>query len=92
VKKWSLGALGLLALVVAHAGAQVDTGTTSFEVNGIRVILRRNTANDVIAANVYLLGGSQQLTPATQGIESLLLRASERGTKRYPGDRVRQAL
>jgi zinc protease len=86
--------IALLSLASANAPAhgQVDTTTTSFEVNGVKVILRRNAANDVIAANVYLLGGTQQLTPATQGIESLLLRASERGTKRYPGDKVRQAL
>jgi hypothetical protein len=30
----------------------------SFDVNGLRVILRRNTANDVVAANMYLLGGT----------------------------------
>ena len=48
----------------------VDTSTTVFDVNGLKVILRRNTANDVVAANVYLLGGTQQLTPATQGIEA----------------------
>jgi len=74
------------------ARAQTDTATTSFDINGVKVILRRNTANDVIAANVYLLGGTQQLSPATQGIEAMVLRASERGTKRYPGEKVRQAL
>jgi zinc protease len=62
-----------------------DTATSEFYVNGLHVILRRNTANDVVAANVYLLGGTQQLTPATQGIEAFLLAASERGTARYPG-------
>jgi zinc protease len=70
--------------------AQTDTATSSFEINGLRVILRRNLANDVVAANVYLLGGTQQLSPATQGLETLLLEASERGTKRYPGPLVRQ--
>ncbi len=59
--------------------------TTSFEVNGLRVILRRNSANEVVAANLYLLGGARQLTPATAGIEALLLAASERGTRRFPG-------
>jgi zinc protease len=54
------------------------------------VILRRNTANDVVAANMYLLGGAQQLTPATQGIEGFLLQASERGTKRFPGAATRE--
>lgn len=74
-------------------GIGVDTATSEFTVDGLRVILRRNTANDVVAANVYLLGGSQQLTPDTQGIELLLLAASERGTKRYPKaqERLRMA-
>jgi zinc protease len=79
-----------LAAVPNQARAQVDTGTTSFDVNGLKVILRRNTANDVVAANVYLLGGSQQLTPATQGIEAFLLTASELGTKKFPHDAVRR--
>jgi zinc protease len=89
-----LGAFVALTLLApaALARAQTDTGTTSFDVNGVKVILRRNTANDVITANVYLLGGTQQLSPASQGIEVMLLRASERGTKRYPGEKVRQAL
>ena len=74
---------------LSRSSGQADTGTSSFEVNGLRVILRRNTANDVVAANVYLLGGVQQLTPATQGIESFLLASSERGTKRFPGETAR---
>jgi zinc protease len=66
--------------------------TTRFVVDGIPVILRRNTSNDVVAANLYLLGGTRQLTPQTAGIEALLLLASERGTKKYPGATVRQKL
>jgi zinc protease len=81
--------IAALVLLPALAGAQADTGTTSFDVNGLKVILRRNTSNEVVTANVYLLGGTQQLTPATQGIETLLLRASERGTTKYPGDKAR---
>jgi zinc protease len=67
-----------------------DTSTTLFDVNGLRVILRRNTANDVVAANLYLLGGTRQSSPATQGIETFLLVASERGTAKYPRELVRQ--
>jgi zinc protease len=83
-------AIAALAAAPALAGAQRDS-TSAFEINGLRVILRRNTANDVVAANVYLLGGTQQLTPATQGLEALLLASSERGTRRYPKEAVRQA-
>jgi len=68
-----------------------DTAVTSkFDVDGVTVILRHNPANEVIAANLYLLGGARQITPANAGIEALILLASERGTKRFPGARARQ--
>ena len=69
-----------------------SAATTRFEVDGIPVILRRNTSNDVVVANLYLLGGTRQLTPQTAGIEAMLLVASERGTRKYPGAAVRQKL
>ncbi|MEO6527140.1 MAG: pitrilysin family protein [Gemmatimonadaceae bacterium] len=71
--------------------AAPDTAvTTKFDVAGVQVILRHNTANEVIAANLYLLGGARQMTAANAGIEGLLLLASERGTTRFPGASVRQ--
>lgn len=72
------------------AVAPDSTSTLKFEVNGLPIILRRNTANEVVVANLYLLGGTRQLTPQTAGIEALLLAVSERGTKRFPGASVRQ--
>jgi len=66
-----------------------DTLTSKFDVAGIPVILRRVSANNVVAANLYLLGGTRQLTERTQGIETLLLEASERGTAKYPRDVLR---
>ena len=71
--------------------APPDTAiTTKFDVDGVTVILRRNTASEVVAANLYLLGGARQITPANAGIEAFLLLASERGTRRFPGAAVRQ--
>jgi zinc protease len=78
------------ALGTTASIAPADTSTKTFDVNGLRVILRRNTANDVVAANLYLLGGTRQVSPATQGIEAFLLAASERGTAKYPRELVRQ--
>ncbi len=91
-RPWILLAALAAGIAAAPVRAQTDTSTSTFDVNGLKVILRRNVANDVIAANVYLLGGTQQLTPATQGIEVMLLRASESGTKRYPAEKARQAV
>lgn len=66
--------------------------TTSFEVSGVRVILRQNAANNVVAANLYLLGGSRQISTANAGIEPVLLDVSERGTARYPKNALRRAM
>lgn len=71
------------ATLPVPATSVADSVTSSFEVNGIRVVHRRVTSNNVVAANLYLLGGTRQLTPATAGIEVVLLDASDRGTRRY---------
>ena len=73
----------------ASANLTADTSTSVFDVGGVHVILRRNTANDVVAANLYLLGGNQQSTPQTAGTEPFLLWVSERGTKHYSRDAIR---
>jgi zinc protease len=70
----------------------LSTLTTSFDVGGVHVILRRNDANNVVAANLYLLGGVRQVTPANAGIEPILLEVSERGTQRYPKNVLRRAM
>lgn len=89
----SVRAQASAALLLGSPSALVaaDTSTSEFDADGIHVILRHNNASDVIAANLYLLGGVQQLTPATQGIEAFLLAVSERGTKNYPKDALRIA-
>jgi zinc protease len=69
----------------------LDSVTVSYNVGGLAVIQRPNYANDVVAVQLYLLGGRRQLTPATQGIEPLLLGVSKYGTSKYPGDSTRKA-
>jgi zinc protease len=92
----TFGSIASLAVVhsasaQAHAAvsATADTSTSVFDVGGVHVILRRNAANDVVAANLYLLGGNQQSTPQTAGTEPFLLWVSERGTKHYSRDAIR---
>jgi zinc protease len=66
--------------------------TTSFDVGGVHVILRKNDANNVVAANLYLLGGARQVSEGNAGIEPILLDVSERGTQRYPKATLRRAM
>jgi zinc protease len=77
----------LLSIALAMASL-----TTSFDVSGVHVILRQNNANNVVAANLYLLGGARQVTGSNAGIEPILLDVSERGTQRYPKNSLRRAM
>lgn len=98
--------LGVLAAVVAwHVGGPVspearvgaalagpvDTLTTTYTVDGVRVIHRKANVGTVVA-NVYLLGGVRSAPASQSGIENFLLQVSERGTLRYPRDVLRRAL
>jgi zinc protease len=74
-----------VALILAQA-------TTSFDVSGVHVILRQNNANNVVAANLYLLGGARQVTNSNAGIEPILLDVSERGTLHYPKNSLRRGM
>ena len=77
----------LLSIVLA-----LTTLTNSFEVDGVKVILRQSNANNVVAANLYFLGGARQMTAANAGVESLLLEVSDRGTKKYPKATLRRKM
>jgi zinc protease len=79
-----------LALLASSLGAQSDTATVTYVVNGVRVIQRRTTAS-IVVANLYLLGGVRQTTARTAGIENFLLEVSDRGTEKYPRDLLRRA-
>ncbi len=85
-------ALLLLWPYVPRGPISRESDTTRFVVDGIPVILRRVVSNDVVSANVYLLGGVRQVTDETEGIEPFLLDVSERGTRHYPRTVLRRTM
>lgn len=90
----AVASLALPAESVAHAAASrsADTATAKFTVANLDVIHRRLTTSEIVVAQLYLLGGSRQLTFDNAGIEAVMLGASEYGTRRYPGRRASIAL
>ncbi|MGA9363398.1 MAG: pitrilysin family protein [Bacteroidota bacterium] len=66
--------------------------TEEFTVNGLKVILKRNPGNEVVAASLYIRGGVFNLTPATAGIEPLLFDVAVKGTQKYPKEVINAEL
>lgn len=90
-RMFAVALVGLVSVAAARPAAPPEDNTVAFDVEGIRVILRK-TDNDIVASNLYLLGGARQLTPQNAGIELVLLEASERGTRNYPKEALRRKM
>jgi zinc protease len=82
--------LSAAALPSRSSGNQQSA--VAYDVDGIRVIQRVDTTSEIAVANLYLLGGTRQVTAATAGIEPFLLEASGRGTRTYPRERLRRQM
>ncbi|MGQ0640262.1 MAG: M16 family metallopeptidase [Gemmatimonadaceae bacterium] len=64
----------------------------AYDVDGIRVIQRVDSTGEIAVANLYLLGGTRQVSATTAGIEPFLLETSGRGTRLYPRERLRRQM
>lgn len=69
-------------LFINFTFAQKDV--TEMKVNGVQVLLKK-ADNDVVAINLFIKGGTTNLTPETAGIENLTVQAVVTGgTKKFP--------
>jgi zinc protease len=74
-----------LSLVVGATPVEAQQAEpVSYDVNGLHVIQAPAYNAQIVSVNLYFLGGTQQLTPSTAGIERLALNAAAGGTRRYP--------
>jgi hypothetical protein len=61
-----------------------DASVFELDVDGLRVLLRRNRASEVVALRFYVRGGAAHLDATSAGAEMMYARAARRGTQRYP--------
>lgn len=64
---------------------------SEFDVNGLKVIVKRRQNSATVAGGLFVRGGSRNLTPQTAGIENLTLEVSTQGSKKYPREALRRA-
>lgn len=63
-----------------------------FIVNGLKVIVKPNRANEIVDVQLYLLGGSLNISEQTQGIEPLIFESALKGSKNYPKEKLNTIL
>lgn len=69
--------------------AQQATLVTEFEVNGLKVLVKRRAGSLTVAAGLFLRGGSRNISPENAGIESLMLSSATEASASFPRDRMR---
>ena len=74
--------------VVAKQAALVS----EFEVNGLKVLLKRREGSLTVAAGLFIRGGSTNISAQNAGIETLMLSASTEATTNFPRAKMRTEL
>ena len=65
---------------------------SEFEVNGLKVLVKRRPNSQTISAGLFLRGGAQNLTAQNAGIESLMLNVASEGSQKFPREILRREL
>jgi len=65
---------------------------TEFDVNGLKVLIKRRPNSQTVAAGLFIRGGARNLTPETAGIESFALNAATEGSVKFPRAVLRREL
>jgi zinc protease len=72
--------------------ANMASLVTEYNINGLKVLIKRRSGSLTVAAGLFLRGGSRNITPENAGIESLMLEAATESSVKYPRDRMRREL
>ncbi|HEY8224763.1 MAG TPA: pitrilysin family protein [Pyrinomonadaceae bacterium] len=63
---------------------------SEFEVNGLKVLLKRRTGSQTVVAGLFLRGGSRNITEKTAGVEALMLDVATEASANYPREKFRR--
>jgi zinc protease len=65
---------------------------TEFDVNGLKVIVKRRPSSATVAAGLFIRGGARNITDKTAGIENVMLSVATEGSKKFPRQVLRREL
>ena len=83
---------GAPAMAAAPEVADALRLVTEFNVNGLKVLVKRREGSQTVAAALFLRGGVRNVTGANAGIETLMLDMATEGTTSFPRERLRREL
>ncbi|MBC8032014.1 MAG: insulinase family protein [Pyrinomonadaceae bacterium] len=98
----------VLTLLPVAGGAQQSTSTratpsartaaeavrlvTEFEVNGLKVLVKRREGSQTVVAGLFMRGGASNVSAENAGVEALMLDVATEATSSFPRERMRREL
>ncbi len=65
---------------------------TEFDVNGLKVLVKRRVSSPTVAAGLFVRGGARNINAQNAGIESFMLEVASAGSKNFPRETLRREL
>jgi predicted Zn-dependent peptidase len=72
--------------------AELQKQVTEFDVNGLKVLVKRRPASETVVAGLFIKGGSRNVTAQNAGIESLMLDVETEASQKYSLETMRREL
>src|SRR5437762_3750791 len=65
---------------------------SEFDVNGLKVLVKRREGSQTVAVQFYIRGGAENVTATNAGVEAFMLNVASEASANYPRDRMRKEL
>ena len=96
IMKFIVSVLILLSFVFANyaqtAAVSPEKSITEFDINGLKVIVKRRPSSPTVSAGLFTRGGVKNQTANNAGIESLTLSTAAESSKKFPRNVLRKEL
>ncbi len=76
----------------ATALADAAKLVTEFEVNGLKVLVKRRAGSQTVVTDLFLRGGAANINEKNAGVESLMLDLASEASANFPRERMRDEL
>src|SRR6266446_1217902 len=63
---------------------------TEFEVNGLKVLVKRREGSQTVAAGLFIRGGVENVSASNAGVEAFMLNVASEASANFPRDRMRK--
>ena len=75
-----------------EVAATAESLVTEFEVNGLKVLVKRRAGSQTVAAGLFVRGGARNVTAQNAGVEALMWDAATEATQSFPRAVLRKEL